>query len=156
MVFSECRWPFPQAWCLDGAAVVVSLSTTNTHRRFGRFGPARASRCDVYHTAPGRAASRATVALSPSVTTRLCLGQASQVSGQVSGKVSGRAGLLGGRDAAQRERHQCRGQGEQYRGQGERRGGGAQQLPAPAAQWLGGAQQPVYPLHRVVGTRGQG
>jgi hypothetical protein len=34
-------------------------------------------------------------------------------------------GLLGGRDAAQRERRQCGGQGQQYRGQGERRGGGA-------------------------------
>jgi hypothetical protein len=48
-------------------------------------------------------------------------------------------GLLGGRDAAQRERHQRRGQGQQYRGQGERRGGGAKQLPAGAAQRLGGA-----------------
>jgi hypothetical protein len=56
-------------------------------------------------------------------------------------------GLLGDRDPAQCERHQRRGQGEQYRGQGERRGGGAKQLPAAAAQWLGGAKQPVYSLH---------
>jgi hypothetical protein len=48
-------------------------------------------------------------------------------------------GRLGGRDPAQRERHQRRGQGQQYRGQCERRGGGAKQVPAGAAQWLGGA-----------------
>jgi hypothetical protein len=48
-------------------------------------------------------------------------------------------GLLGGRDAAQREGYQRRGQGQQYRGQDECCGGGAQQLPAGGAQRLGGA-----------------
>ena len=35
-------------------------------------------------------------------------------------------------------------------------GGGAKQLPACAAQRLGGSQEPVNPLHRVDGTRGEG
>ena len=41
---------------------------------------------------------------------------------------------LGGRDPAQRDRHQRRGQGQQYWGQGKRSGGDAKQLPAAAAK----------------------
>jgi hypothetical protein len=33
---------------------------------------------------------------------------------------------------------------------------GAKRLPAAAAPWLGGAQQTVYPPHRVGGSRGEG
>jgi hypothetical protein len=48
-------------------------------------------------------------------------------------------GMLGDRDPAECECHQCWGQGEQDRGQGQRHSGSAQQLPAGAPERFAGA-----------------
>src|SRR6202012_1676833 len=64
--------------------------------------------------------------------------------------------VLGGRKFPEGEGDHGGGQGQQHRGQGERRGGGKEQMPSGASQWLAGAQEPVDPLDRVGGPRGEG